>query len=193
MAQTIQYQPVRLIETGGTPEPTPFNIAAAAGQTLAEGDFATIAAGQLSKAAANATLASLAGIVRKGNDSVYYNANPSKTTLFGAAQSGTALIPGTNQNPEVFGLQGLQFEINIINTHTLAAADVGTQVGLNYDATSGYFFVDPAQANKVAEIVAISGGPDAQNSAVGAAGIGNGVIGDSGGRVVVQFLAGTAL
>lgn len=193
MAQTIPYQPVRLIETGGTPEPTPFNIPAAGGQTLTEGDFATLAGGNLSKAAANAAIGTLALFIRKGNDTVYVESAPGERTLFGFSQQGTALIPGTNANPEGYGLQGLQFEISLNTADALAASLVGEQVGLGYDATTGYFFADPGAANKVATIVAVSGGPDALNTGFGATPVGNGEIGDNGGRVVIQFLAGTAL
>lgn len=190
----IPYQPVRLIETGTAPEPNVYNIPAAGGQTLTEGDFATISAGVLSKAATNATVASLAGLVRAGNDTVFHEGSPAKRTLFGFDQGGTALIPGTNANPSLIGLGGgIQLEISLDQGTALAQSLVGTQVGLKYDATTGYFTVDPTQANKVAQIVAISGGPDAILGGGGAAGVGNGVIGDNGGRVVIQMLSGLAL
>lgn len=194
MAQTIPYQPIRLIETGSAGEPNVYSIPAAGGQTLTEGDIATIAGGNLSKAAANAAISTIAGLVRAGNDSVYHTASPSKTSIFGFDQIGTALMPGTNANPQIIGLgAGIQLEISLNQATTLAASLVGTQVGLGYDATTGYFFADPTAANKIAEIVQVSGGPDALNSPAGATGIGNGALGDSGGRVVVQFLSGLAL
>lgn len=192
MAITVPYQPPRLVETGSVQEPNVYNIPAANGQTLTEGDFATIAAGVLSKSAANPTAASLAGIVRCGNDSVYISPTPSKTTLFGFSQQGTALIPGTNANPQVIGLgNGVQVEISLNQATTLAQSLVGTAVGLGYDATTGYFFADPTAANKPFTIVQISAGPDSQNSVAGPAGLSNGVIGDSGGRVTI--IANTAL
>lgn len=192
MAITVPYQPPRLIESGSVTEPNLYNIPAAGGQTLTEGDFATIAAGVVSKSAANPTAASIAGLVRCGNDSVYHTGAPSKTTLFGFDQSGTALIPGTNSNPQIIGLgAGIEVEISLNQATTLAQTLVGTAVGLGYDATTGYFFADPTAANKPFNIIQISAGPDSQNSVAGAAGVSNGVIGDLGGRVIIQ--ANTAL
>lgn len=193
MAITVPYQAPELVETGTGNEPNVYQIAAANGQTLTDGDFATLSGGQLSKAAANAAVATIAGLVFKGNDSLYRSATPSKTTLFGADQSGNALIPGTNQNPGIIGLSQVQLLLSLSTGTTLAASLIGTQVGLGYDATSGYFFADPAAANKIATIVDISAGPDSQNSGVGAAGVSNGSIGDSGGRVKISFLSGLAL
>lgn len=194
MAITVPYQAPELVETGTAQFPNIYaTIPAAGGQTLTDGDFATISGGNLSKAAANAAVGTIAGLVFAGNDTLYRSASPSKTTLFGADQSGNALIPGTNQCPRIIGLSQVQLWISLNQATTLAASLVGTQVGLGYDATTGYFFADPSAANKIAQITEVSAGPDSQNSGVGAAGVSNGTLGDSGGRVKISFLSGLAL
>lgn len=194
---TIPYQAPQLVETGTASEPNVYaTIAANGGQTLTDGDFAILSSNKLSKAAANAAVTTIAGLVFAGNDSLYTLAGGAFTrgsSIFGPDQSGNALVPGTNQCPRIIGLSQVELWISLIQSTTLAASLVGTQVGLNYDATSGYFFADPAQTNKIAQIVEVSAGPDSLNSSVGAAGISNGVLGDSGGRVKIQFLSGLAL
>ncbi|MDE2098155.1 MAG: hypothetical protein KGL39_12950 [Patescibacteria group bacterium] len=194
MAATIAYAAPRWIPSGPVQVPNIYQIAANGGQTLIEGDIAILSSNKLSKAAANAAVSTIAGLVQAGTTTVYYNASPSTTTLFGYDQSGNALIPATNQNPRVLGFTpGMLFEMSLNQATTLATSLIGTSAGLNYDSTSGFFFVDTTQTNKIFTIVQISGGPDSLFPAYSVAGAANGVIGDSGGRVIVAALSGAAL
>lgn len=190
---TIPYQAPRMVPNGLITEPNIYQIQT--GSTLIEGDFATLSAGSLTKAAANAAIATIAGMIRAGTtDSYGAVAGSSRSSILGPNQAGNALIPGTNDWPQIIGFTpGLAIEMSLVQSVTLALSLVGTQAGLNYDATSGFFFVDTTQSNKIFEIVQVSGGPDSLFPAFANAGAANGVIGDSGGRVIVVALSGAAL
>jgi hypothetical protein len=190
---TIPYQAPRHVPNGLVTEPNIYQIPTAA--TLIEGDVTTISAGVLSKAAANAAIATVAGFVRAGTvDSYGGQAGTSRSSVLGPNQAGNALIPGTNNNPQVIAFTpGIMWELSLNQATTLATTLVGTQAGLNFDATSGFFFVDTTQSNKIFEIVQVSGGPDSLFPPFASAGAGNGVLGDSGGRVYVIALPGAGL
>lgn len=188
MAATIAYQPIRLMNVGPNAENDAIisYYPLANGQTPIEGDILTISSGQLSKAAANA--AAIAGMAMFASTNIYHAFSGAGTGLnFGPDQTGTALIPATNQYMGLVQFDNnMEVEINLSQATTLATSLIGTQVGLGYDAGSGFFFADPAAGNKIATIRMIPGGPDAPANRLG---LSNGVIGDSGGRIVIQFLA----
>ncbi|MDE2100963.1 MAG: hypothetical protein KGL39_27200 [Patescibacteria group bacterium] len=196
MAATIGYAAPRWIPNGAVQVPNPYQVALNNAQTLVEGDFAILSSNKLSKAAANAAVATIAGIVRFGNTDSYGGvAGSSRSSILGPNQAGNALIPGTNNNAMVFGFTpNMAFEMSLNTATTLAVSLIGAQAGINYDATSGYFFVDTTQVNKIFTIVQLPGGPDAlYPSFQSAGGAQNGVLGDSGGRVIVTALTGAAL
>lgn len=190
MAITIAYQAPRLLNSGPSAMDDPIINKYPFTGTLVEGDILFLSAGVLNKASANQ--ASIAGMAMAGSGQVYHAAsNPGVGLNFAQDQTGTALVPGTEQNLGLVQFDdGIRLEINLIQSTTLAASLVGTQVGLGYDATSGFFFVDPGQTNKIAYITQIPGGPDMPFVGSTTRGfLANGQIGDSGGRVVVAFLA----
>lgn len=185
MANTIAYQAPRLHGAGplATDDPNlnkfPFT------GTLVEGDIVFLNSGVLTKAAANQ--AALAGMIPAGSANIYHAASSAGVGLnFGPDQTGTALMPATEQNLGLVEFSGgVQLEISLNQATTLANSLIGTQVGLNYDSTSGFFFADTTQTNKIGVIVLLPGGPDAPRGPQ----VANGQIGDLGGRVVIEFIA----
>ena len=185
---TIAYQPIRLLNVGPNAEGDAIigYFPLAGGQTPIEGDLLTISGGNISKAAANA--AALAGMALFASSQIYHAfSNAGSGLNFAADQTGTALVPAINQYIGVVQFDNsMEVEISLNQATTLATTLVGTQVGIGLDGTTGFFFADPSAGNKVAVIQKVSGGPDAPS---GRLGLSNGVLGDSGGRVVIQFIA----
>lgn len=182
---TIQYMAPRLHGSGPLGEDDPSINKYPFTGTLAEADIVFLNSGVATKAAANQ--AAIAGMVMAPSASIYHAASNAGVGLnFGPDQTGNALIPATEQNLGVLIFSsGVWLEISLNQATTLANSLVGTQVGLGYDATTGYFFADPGAANKVGIIELLPGGPDAPRGAQ----TGNGQIGDLGGRVVISFIA----
>lgn len=185
MANTIAYMAPRLHGSGPLSEDDPNINKYPFTGTLNEADIVYLNSGVATKAAANQ--ASIAGMVLANSSSIYHAASGAGTGLnFGPDQTGTALVPAVEQNLGVmtFG-SGVMLEISLNQATTLANSLIGTQVGLGYDATSGFFFADPTAANKIGVIQLLPGGPDSPRGPQ----TGNGQIGDSGGRVVISFIA----
>lgn len=185
MANTIAYQAPRLHGSGPLAEDDPNINKYPFTGTLVEADIVFLNSGVATKAAANQ--ASIAGMVLAPSANNYHAASSAGVGLnFGPDQTGTALVPATEQNLGVmtFG-GGILLEISLNQATTLANSLIGTQVGLGYDAGSGFFFADPTAGNKIGVIQMLPGGPDAPRGAQ----VGNGQIGDLGGRVVISFIA----
>jgi hypothetical protein len=100
------------------------------------------------------------------------------STPFGAFTSGFNL-PETSNMHFVYFNNGNQFEFSLKSSTSLAQTLVGTEVGLQKDGTTGYYYVDTGASNKVATIVEIVQGPETFYGTIGT---------DTGGRVIVEFL-----
>lgn len=149
--------------------------------TNAIDDILILTSGVLSKAATNATVATLAGQAYKNSAALYATAAPGIGTLVGASTVGTVLTPGLPLQMDFDPFyQGtfVQFSLN----EAIAATSPGTAVGLVLDGTTGYFIVSTAQSNKIGTIVNAVIQPSQPW-----------VVGDTGVRVIVQINAATAL
>lgn len=144
-------------------------------------DILILSSGVLSKAATNATVATIAGIALKNSGAIYATAAPGIGTLFGASTVGTVLTPGLPLQMEISPLvNGIFVQMSL--AQAVAATTPGTAVGLLLDGTTGYFVADTSQSNKIGTIVSVVTQPSQPW-----------VITDTGVRVIVQINAATAL
>jgi hypothetical protein len=191
---TIAYAAPRLVPTGPIADSDPsYNYYPFTG-TINEADFLTLSAGVAAQATQSAIggagPTALAGLAIFPQTNVYHAFSGAGTGLnFGSDQTGTALVPATNQFIGAVAFYfGARLEISLNTAITLANSLVGTQVGIAY--VSPFYVADTTVTNKVATIVQLPGGPD---QPAGRAGISNGVLGDSGGRVIIEFNIASAI
>ena len=164
-------------------------VPAGAGHTglaiINRADFATLAAGVLTRAATN-TATLIAGYVVASELSGFAgNVAPFENKVFGAGQ-GPAVIPQNSGYVTLNPLQQIYIEINATattgyQTGGAQQVDIGSTGGLLLDTTTNLFVFDPTQANKIMTIYSKPLGPN------------KGVSGDLGARFVVQFSAASLI
>jgi hypothetical protein len=194
---TIAYAPPQVqIEAYNTP-PGPRKAPAGTGHTgtavILPGDFVTIAAGVLTRAATG-TNANVFGIANMGEQQIWgpYGGNSAVNVqgVFGTTQAlaGGPLIPEDSIDVAVYPLVGNQiFEMSLSNVTGWQSggtyqANYGTTGGFLLDTTTNLFVFDPSQANKPLTIFAKAIGPNIllPSGVV----IGKGTVGDLGARVI---------
>lgn len=169
---------------GGSP--SVLNLSVVSGQTVLDGDILALSSGQIQDAGVNAS-GSLAGIAQHDGASVFNQLVATEQGVFGTTQVGTLLTPSPGQVIVATLGSPATVEINLTAVTGWVSGgtyqvNIGSRVGLNKDGTTGYYLADPNASNKVATIVykPNSGNP-------GAAGVGDGGIGDLGARVGIVF------
>lgn len=177
---TIPYQiPVANPASGQMAPPI---FSARVGSHVNDGDFTLLTSGALVTAGVNPS-GGLVGIAQHDSNATYDQVTTGLQAVFGASQENTALFPGTPGELLVATLGA-----NIVVKMSLPAttgwitggtnqAKLGTQVGLNIDGTTGFFYADDQASNKLGEIVGKVTGP------------GFGAAGDTGAVVYVSFFA----
>jgi len=178
---------------GGFKEPDIAKYPITAANTIKRGEFTTIASGQLlhpvGAVGTGIPTTGIVGLANADGSALYFSgiggstavASPyaANTQLFGYTTATTALQPGLDflGLPITLAHNGQQFEVSL--SQAFAQASLGVQVGIALDAASGYYIADTSATNKVATIIGEVDGP------------GKGTIGDTGKRVLVQFIATT--
>lgn len=191
---TIAYQPIRLLNVGPNAEGDAIIGYFPFSGTVNEGDILSIAAGTVSQASQVALGGNgptgVVGMAMFAGTSVYHAFSNAGVGLnFAFDQTNTALVPATNQFMGVAQFDNnMRIEISLSQASTLATSLVGTQVGLAWNGAAGVYIADPTMTGThlIATIVSLPGGPDVPANRLG---LSNGVIGDLGGRVAIQFLA----
>ena len=165
---------------------------------IQENDFIVLASGFANRAATN-TASALFGLTEYSETEMWGGSTYaafSRTGAFGVSSGiGTLLAPEPVQIKAV-PLFDIPFDVSLRNDATVSVGWIsggtnqvvlGTQVGLYLDTVSNMFVVDPTQSNKVAVIYDKLYGPT--NILPNGQYIGNGVAGDTGGRVRIKFLS----
>ena len=144
-----------------------------------EADVVALSGGTISPAAANAS-GSIAGIAQNDSLAVYQQDDTGLQGVFGADNVGTGLLPANAGQTLVLTLKGIPVQMNLSSTTGWISggsqqANIGTQVGIAIDGTTGFYYADPTGSNKVAQVTEKIEGP------------GFGGAGDLGARVLVVF------
>lgn len=180
---TIAYSEPLTIQPAGSIEPDllPFPVTL----PVLRGDFVVLTSGNAVRAGANVATGFIGMAAQDGNTtfglppgSPVQTRLTANTAIFGYGTYNTPLQPNVDVSQlRVIAAHNQQgFVMNLSQAVTWATTLIGTTAGLNYDATSGFFFVDTGLANKVCTIIASADGPD------------RGTVGDLGKRVIVTFL-----
>ena len=164
--------------------PPIFSARCYSSNTIADADFVQIDgshAGYIDTCAADVA-SGIIGIAQHGSSAVYDQIATGIQGVFGSSQENTNLFPGTPGEILVVTLgANIIVAINLPATTGWVSggthqANLGTEVGLNIDGTTGFFYADDQEANKVAYISQKIIGP------------GQGGVGDLGARVYISFI-----
>jgi hypothetical protein len=184
MAITVPYQAPIANVAAGQLGPNIFSARPYGTGHIAASDFVILDgshAGYIKTAAANPAV--VLGIAQHDSVAVYDQITTGLQGVFGASQENTPLFPGTPGEVLVVTLgAGIIVAINLPATTGWVSggtnqANIGTAVGLNIDSTTGFFYADDQESNKVATIVGKIIGPQALF----------GTVGDLAARVYVSF------
>lgn len=154
-------------------------------QTINDGDVLILSSGNVESSGNNPS-GSLVGLALHASGAVFAagaagSSNSKYSTPFGAFVSGFNLAETTNMHYVPFD-GNTEFVFSLATGSDFAQSLRGTQVGIVKDNTTGFYYVDPSQSNKVATIVDVVFDPIIiQQQALG-----NTI---AGGRVIVRFLA----
>jgi hypothetical protein len=182
---TINYQPPIAQTEAQLPSPGVQGLPASS--HCNEADIVVLSSGQIAPAAVNVATG-IAGIVQQDSNAVFADTTSGNLQgVFGSSQINTGLVPGAPIWVLFLPLgPPITVEINLPATTGWVSggtnqANVGTAVGLNKDGTTGFYYADDQQTNKVAHIVGKVVGPF------------KGGVGDLGARVLIAFDVATAL
>ena len=192
MATIFPYQaPETYLPALNTAGGQPIYSATIGGTHINDAAFVKTIAGVIVPCVAG-DVANISGIIQHDSSAVWDQTDTSLQGVFGASQVNTGLFPATpgqalvaTLGPPVLALANLSAVTGWISGGTNQAT-FGSPVGLNLDATTGYYYFDPAQARvgTVAGVVTGDGnmilGPPRTPTPVG-------LTGTQGARVVVVF------
>lgn len=182
MAQIPVQMPV--VQMPGSAS-SPTTVSLTASSHVNDGDIVVLSSGQIATATANVS-GNIAGIAQHDSNANFGGGTGINVTI-GSTQVGTGLFPASPGQTIVVPLGSPAIvAINLTATTGWISggtqqANIGTQVGLAIDGTTGFFLADPTASNKVATIVGIQDGVVLGGT--------ESLAGNLGARVYVAFLS----
>jgi hypothetical protein len=173
----------------------PTTVSLPASSHVNDADIVVLTAGAIATATANVA-GGIAGIAQHDSNAVFAQIDTGLQGVFGFFQGAPLLPPDPGYVIVVPLGAPIIVEINLTATTGWVTggtqqANIGTQVGLAIDGTTGFFLADPTASNKVA---VITGKPQGVPAGLGGAGVpfpSKGGVGDTGARVYVSFISTT--
>lgn len=156
----------------------------------------SVTAGLISSVAPGAD-ALLLGVIQGDSQAVYQQEDTSIQGVFGADNVATGLLPASAGQIPVALFQKNPVAINLPQTTGWITggthqANVGTEVGINFNATYGVYYADDQESNKVAYITGlVAGSANFINNGQTVQWTGAGSEGDLGVRVYIVFIPST--
>ena len=156
MATTIPYQMMLTYLPGSAGSQPIFTIKAGATE-IVDGAVVKLSSGTAIACAANDN-ANILGIIQGDSFQVFKQVTTGLQGVFGKDQVGTGLFPSTpgdvriaTLGPPILVVGNLPATTGWISGGTNQAT-YGTSVGLNLDATTGFYFFDDQQSNKIGTV-----------------------------------------
>lgn len=192
MATVFNYQaPVTFLPPLNTAGGQPIFSATIGGTHINDASFVKLVGGVIVPCVAG-DAANISGIIQHDSSSVWDQTDTGIQGVFGVSQVNSGLFPSTpgqalvaTLGPPVLAVANLSNSVGWISGGT-TQANLGTPVGLNLDATTGFYFFDPAQA-RVGLIAGILTGDGNMMLGVPRSPMPVGLTGAQGARVLVAF------